>query len=112
MGDKAWKQCEREAAKLFPGGARFWANAGETADFEADGYIGQVKHRKALSLEAITQLAEQADRDGVRRQKVGVVVLKVRRGAGRKSPLLVVLTEQSWRLLNGPAATAPDAVTV
>ena len=101
MGEPAWKKVERAAAALFQG-ARFWANAGESCDFESSGYVGQVKNVKRLSLEALTQLTEQAERDGIAREKTGVVVVKVRRGAGRRSPLVVCLTETMWRRLNGP----------
>ncbi len=36
----------------------------------------------------------------------GLVAVKVRRGAGRKSPLLLVVTEDTWRRMNGPVATS------
>ncbi len=96
----AWKQFERDAAALFCG-SRFWANAGATLDFEAPGYVGQCKLVKNLSLNALSLLAEQAERDGRVKQKVGVVAVKCRRGQGRASPMLIVLTESQWRTLNG-----------
>ena len=102
MADAAWKALEREAAALF-GGRRHWANSGERLDFEAPGYLGQCKLVKRLSLEALSQLAEEMERDALPRQKAGVVVVKVRRGRGRPSPLLVVCTEAVWRHLNGVA---------
>lgn len=105
---KAWKAFEAAAAALF-NGKRFWANSGERLDFEGAvwqrpsnnphlGYVrvplhGQCKLVKTLSLEALTKLAEE---DGV-----DVVCVKVRRGAGKSSPMLVVFTEANYRRLHG-----------
>lgn len=102
---KAWKQFEADAAAVF-GGKRKWANSGERIDFE--GTIttkgcgccadvkpvrGQCKLVKALPLEKLTQLAEE---DGV-----DVVCVKVRRGAGRPSPMLIVFTAEKYKELHG-----------
>lgn len=103
MSDKPWKAFEREAAALF-GGARFWSNSGESLDIESPNVVGQCKLVKRLSIESLTQLAEQAERDGTVKKKAGVVAVKVRRGAGRASPMLVVMTEASWRLMHGESA--------
>jgi len=105
MPDTAWKDLERRAAALF-GGRRSWANSGARLDFEAPGTIGQCKLVKRLSLEALTQLAEEMEREALPRHKAGVVVVKVRRGKGRASPVLVVCTEAVWRHLNGDASAA------
>jgi len=101
----AWKQFERDAAALF-GGARFWANSGERLDFE--GHVarmpdytpgvrtvvrGQCKLVKKLSLEALTKLAEEPG--------VDVVCVKVRRGYGKPSPALVVMTFENYQRLHG-----------
>lgn len=100
----AWKQFERDAAALFHG-KRFWANSGESVDFEGEVQTcarpcsscspvrvhGQCKLVKRLSLEQLTQLAEKND----------VVCVKVRRGSGVASPALVVLTFENWRRLVG-----------
>jgi hypothetical protein len=94
----AWKQFERDAAFLFKG-SRFWANSGESQDFQGevrspDGPIpvhGQCKLVRVLSLEALTKLAEVSD----------VVCVKVRRGAGNPSPALVVMTFDNYRRLHG-----------
>lgn len=102
----AWKQFERDAAALF-GGARFWANSGERVDFEGtiingdkgagaaryEKVRGQCKLVKTLSLEALTKLAEEPG--------VDVVCVKVRRGAGKPSPALVVMTFDTYRRLHG-----------
>ena len=101
MADAAWKELERHAAAIF-GGRRKWANSGERLDFEAPGYLGQCKLVKRLSLESLSQLAEEMEREALP-LKAGVVVVKVRRGRGRPSPLLVVCTEAVWRHLNGSA---------
>lgn len=100
----AWKQAERDAASLF-GGRRMWANSGESLDFEGPTTVGQVKLVRRLSLEALTQLAEQAERDGRVKQKAGVVAIKVRRGKGKASPMLVVLTAAMWRYFNRDCST-------
>ena len=102
---KAWKAFEAAAAALF-NGKRFWANSGERLDFEgelrgftSEGLVdsmkirGQCKLVKTLSLEALTKLAEEKD--------VDVVCVKVRRGAGKPSPMLVVFTEANYRRLHG-----------
>ena len=92
MSDKAWKQFERHAASLFDG-KRHWANSGERVDFESEYAIGQCKLVKSLSLEALTKLAEEMERDGEAKKKIGVVVTKVRRGSGKSSPTLITMTE-------------------
>jgi hypothetical protein len=97
---KAWKQFEADAAALF-GGTRFWANSGERVDFEgavrrgdeAVKVHGQCKLVKTLSLEKLTQLAEEPGID--------VVCVKVRRGTGRPSPALVVMTFDTYKRLHG-----------
>ena len=103
MPEPVWKKFERDAAALF-GGARFWANSGESIDLEGPNIVGQAKLVKQLSLEALTQLAEQAQRDGDVKKKAGIVAVKVRGGSGRASPMLVVMTEASWRLMHGESA--------
>lgn len=101
---KAWKQFEADAAALFHG-KRFWANSGERLDFKGEILIdtpagaiarpirGQCKLVKSLSLETLTKLAEEPG--------VDVVCVKVRRGAGRPSPALVVMTFDNYRRLHG-----------
>jgi hypothetical protein len=117
---KAWKQFEADAAALF-NGKRFWANSGERLDFEGEIYRhhaagvihdlikaeasvthwmhekvkvrGQCKLVKSLSLEALTKLAEEPG--------VDVVCVKVRRGTGKPSPALVVMTFENYKRLHG-----------
>lgn len=103
MSNPKWKQLERDAAALF-GGTRKWSNSGERLDFESGTAIGQVKLVRALSLEALTQLAEEMEREALPKFKAGVVVVKVRRGRGRPSPMLVVCTAKVWEAMNGTAA--------
>jgi hypothetical protein len=90
-----WKAFEAEAARLF-GGRRYPANTGERADFSGSirGRVirGQCKLVKRLSLESITRLAEEPGID--------VVCLKVRRGSGRRSPMLVIFTAEKYRELH------------
>ncbi|MGH7260692.1 MAG: hypothetical protein ACREI9_08440 [Nitrospiraceae bacterium] len=99
----AWKKFEGTCGKLI-GGARFAANSGERFDVESPAAVGQCKLVKTLSLEALTALVEEATAEGVRKKKIGIVFVKVRRGAGKKSPTLVVLADsmfQEWFDLNG-----------
>ena len=99
----AWKEFERSAARLF-GGFRYWANAGARTDVEGT-ILGkkvavQCKLVKTLSLEALTRLAEE--------KGIDVVCVKVRRGRGKQSPMLVVFTESSLRrLLSDSTSSTP-----
>lgn len=101
----AWKQFERDVASLF-GGRRFWANSGEQIDVEGPTVIAQCKLVQRLSLEQLTQLAEAVERQALPKFKAGVVAVKVRRGCGRASPTLVVMTAAVWREMNGAAPEA------
>lgn len=98
-----WKAVERSAARLFPKGERYKANTGGRLDFDADGFCGQVKSRRTLSLAELEALAVEMERLGAQTSppKIGVVVVKRSAGAGRATPHLVVLTEGAWRALNG-----------
>lgn len=105
-GSAAWKQFERDVASLL-GGTRFWANSGERLDCESPTAIAQCKLVKVLSLEALTQLAEEVEAAAAPKFKAGVVAVKVRRGRGKKSPMLLVVTEATWRRMNGPLFILP-----
>lgn len=98
MADKAWKQFERDAGTLL-GGRRYPANLGLKVDVEGPRFVGQCKLVKSLSLSALTNLAIQAEADGAERKKIGVVIVKHRRGTGNKTPALVVMTEGEWKKL-------------
>ena len=104
MSSSAWKQFEREAAAVFQG-ARFWANSGERVDFAGRiggrSVRGQCKLVKRLSLETLTQLAEEPG--------VDVVCVKVRRGPGRPSPALLVFTVEGYRRLHDSAPSKEAA---
>jgi len=101
VSDKPWKAFERDMAKLFQG-ARFWANSGEAIDVEGPTCVAQCKHVKSMSLNALADLAETAEKQGMQRFKAGVVAVRTRKGRGQKSTTLVVMTEATWRQLNGP----------
>src|SRR5262249_16617296 len=103
VSDRHWKAFERDMATLF-GGRRFWANAGERLDVESPTVLAQCKHVKRLSLESLTRLAEEMEQTALPRFKAGGVAVKIRRGHGRGSPALVVMTEAVWRALNGTPA--------
>ena len=91
MSDKPWKRFERDVAALI-GGKRAWANSGEAIDCEGPSIVAQCKLVTRLSLEELTQLAEMVAAQGAGKGKLGVVAVKVRRGAGHPSPGLVVMT--------------------
>lgn len=88
---KAWKKFEADSAAIF-GGKRHWANSGEREDFETPWAVGQCKLVKALSLDALSKLAEEMEAAGLTKKKLGVVCVKVRRGRGCQSAPLVVMT--------------------
>ncbi len=102
MPDKPFKQFERDAAKLF-GGLRFPANSGHRLDFETSSALGQCKLVKTLSLASLSALAEEVAREALPKQKAGVVCVKLRKGRGRPTPMLVVCTADVWQALNGAA---------
>lgn len=109
MSDRAWKAFERAAAAAL-GAKRFWANAGERVDFEGEHVVGQCKLVQRLSLEELTCLAEEVDQLAAAKGKVGVVAVKVRRGSGSPSPMLIVLTEGSLGRCVDPSGTGSAAV--
>lgn len=70
---------------------------------ESPSCIAQCKLVKTCSLETLTTLAEQVERQAAGKAKAGVVAIKLRRGRGRASPLLLVVTAATWERLNGAA---------
>jgi hypothetical protein len=106
--DRAWKRAEREAAKTL-GGRRFWANSGEDIDVESAAFVCQVKNVQSCSLAQLEQLAREAERQGVQRQKVGLVWIKQRSGRGRETEPLIVMTQAAFRSMSGPLPTDPEA---
>ena len=106
MADKAWKAFEREIARLI-GGARFWANSGESLDCESHHFVAQCKHVKSMSLNAVAQLAEEIKQDGEDNRtptglpapKYGILALKTRPGKGKKSTTLIVMEQEVFRQL-------------
>jgi hypothetical protein len=99
MPDKPFKKFERETADLL-GGKRYWANSGEAIDVEAPTVVAQCKLVQRLSLEALSQLAELAASQGRPKGKLGLVAVKVRRGAGIPSQGLIVMTFEMWRRMH------------
>lgn len=100
MPDSAWKQLERSVADLI-GGKRLPANSGHAIDCESAGFVAQAKLVQRMSLDELTALAEKIAQEGLIRNKLGVVGVKVRRGAGVKSPVLVVMTDETFKTLLG-----------
>src|SRR5262245_47529441 len=107
-GSRGWKDFERQVAEVI-GGRRFWANAGEALDCESDGVVAQAKLVRVCSLAELTRLAEQAERDGRVKQKIGVVVIKLRAGRGRPTPILFVQTLSMWVEQHGETRPLSDA---
>ncbi len=91
----SWKALERTVGKLIDG-RRYPANQGDRVDCESERYVVQVKERKALSLEELTKLVEEMEAIGVTKGKLGLVAVKVRRGRGKPSPLLIVQSAKQW----------------
>ena len=96
MSDHAWKAFERDAAALF-GATRHWANSGERLDFESATAVGQCKLVKTLSLESLSALAEELAVVAKHTNKLGVICVKCRRGRGKASPMLVVMTSEQFQ---------------
>jgi hypothetical protein len=95
----SWKQMERDVGKLI-GGKRYPANQGGRVDVESDTHVVQCKERKSLSLEQLTQLVEEIEAIGAKKGKQGLVAVKVRRGRGKKSPILIVQSAEQWSVTN------------
>ena len=91
MPDKPWKGFERWCAR-FIDGKRYPANMGDRVDVESESALFQCKEVKNLSLNTLTLLAEEMAELAHQKNKVGGVLVKVRRGGGRQSVPLVVLT--------------------
>ena len=113
VADKTWKKFERDVAALI-GGKRAWANSGEAIDCSSDRFVAQCKLVQRMSLEELTALVESIDRQAVKAMeaavgdaipaesyKLGLVCVKVRRGKGKPSPTLVVMTSDTFKSLIG-----------
>jgi len=106
MPDRAWKQEERDAARLF-GGTRYPANSGGRVDCESACHVAQVKHVKALSLLQLEALALELETEGAHRGKTGLVIVKRRAGRGCSTPRLICMTEDAWLTLQGNPEDSP-----
>lgn len=98
MSNKAWKQFERDSAALI-GGTRFWANSGEAIDVEGPRIVGQCKQVQTLSLQALNNLVVVAEEQAEPKGKVGVVMVKLRMGKGKKTLPLVVMSFEGYEKL-------------
>jgi hypothetical protein len=94
-----WKQMERDVG-LLVGGTRYPANQGGRVDVEGNQYIVQCKERRSLSLEQLTQLVEEIETIAKAKGKRGLVAVKVRRGKGKQSPILIVQSAEQWEVAN------------
>jgi hypothetical protein len=100
MGNKSWKQRERDVGELI-GGKRYPANQGGLVDVESDRYVVQVKERKALSLGELTRLVEEIEGIAKQKGKKGLVAVKHRQGRGHPTQLLIVQSANQWRTYEG-----------
>ena len=98
MGNTSWKQMERDVGLLIDG-KRYPSNQGGLVDCEGPSYVVQCKERRSLSLEQLTQLVEQIEGIGHLRGKHGLVAVKVRRGKGKHSPILIVQSAEQWKYI-------------
>lgn len=107
MSRTGWKRREREVARKI-GGRRYPANTGGRVDVESDhleseGHVIQVKERKTLSLAQAEALALEMERVGAQKSppKLGTLWIKRSAGRGVPTPWLVVMTEATWKMMNG-----------
>lgn len=98
MGNKSWKAHERRCASLIDG-KRYPANMGGRADIEGPLFVGQCKEVKVLPLSKLTALVEEMDALAERAGKLGITCVKLRRGSGRHSPTLMVISDTTWSKL-------------
>ncbi len=96
MTELGWKKIERLCAEII-GGTRYPANVGGAIDVESETWAGQVKHLRECSLEALTALCETTDAEAKKRGKLGMVLVKVKRGRGKMSPVLCVMLAGAWQ---------------
>lgn len=116
MSDRAWKKHERDVAALI-GGKRYPANLGASVDCESDRFVTQCKLVQRMSLEEISALTEDVTAEGLTRHnepKLGLLCIKVRRGKGKPSPVLVVMTSETFTRLTryNPPADAREPATL
>ena len=102
MSRTGWKQRERDVARTV-GGRRYPANTGARVDVESDGHVIQVKERKTLSLAQAEALAVEMERIAFQMSppKLGELWVKRSAGRGTSTPWLVVMTEATWKAMNG-----------
>jgi hypothetical protein len=112
--DKPFKKFEREVGALI-GGRRHWSNSGEKIDCSSDRFVAQCKLVQRMSLEELTALVESIDEqaappthDPMRTPRLGLVCVKVRRGKGKPSPTLVVMTSDTFKSLIGYTHSQPS----
>ena len=106
MARTSWKHRERYCASLI-GGFRHPANQGGFVDVESDAYCVQVKERKTLSLAQLEALALEITRVAGQKTKNGLVMVKRSAGRGRETPWLIVMTEHTFREMNGRLPVEP-----
>jgi hypothetical protein len=71
-------------------------------DCESTSYCVQVKERQRLSLSALEALAVEIERVATQKTKLGLVLVKRSAGRGTRTPMLVVMTVETFRAMSGP----------
>lgn len=91
------------------GGSRYPANMGGRVDVESPAYVIQCKERSRCSLAELEALALEIERIGAQKTvpKHGLVMVKRSAGRGIKTPWLIVMTEATFREMNGRLPIEP-----
>lgn len=66
---------------------------------ESARYVAQVKYVARLSLAELEWLALEIAAIGQEKNKIGLVVLKRKAGRGCKTPRLICIPEEVWRMM-------------
>lgn len=110
MSDKPFKQLERACAALISG-ARYPANQGGDIDVESETFAGQCKLLQNMPLAELSRQVVQIETAAKGKGKTGVLFVKHRAGRGVETPLLVVMSEKSWRALKCSCTPSSSSVS-
>jgi hypothetical protein len=75
---------------------------GGPIDCESETVICEVKERSRMSLQEIEGHAVRMEQLGAQKFKAGIVCIKRSAGRGHETPMLIVMTASTFRLMNGP----------
>ncbi len=102
MSRRHWKQRERDVARKV-GGRRYPANTGGRVDVESAHHLIQIKERKTCSMREAEAIAVEMERLATQKSppKSGTFWFKRSAGRGVETPWLVIMTEATWKAMNG-----------